>query len=188
MFTSRPNDGRQPRQGGTRGTAAQGLLRPIDKKHYKVRYVSCILSLTERVNLLKMLSDKRTTYRLDELDVGETVLPGDATETLTTGECGGVGGTTLESGDVGGDHTLDTAIENEGWWRVLEGRLRDCDVQKSCQHCGEESEEGVLPDKANTSDLGTSDGHVVLTITSQRAQLHEWRVVIQQQFEAITGY
>lgn len=57
------------------------------------------------------------TYRLDELDVRETVLPGDATETLATGESGGVGGTTLESGDVGGDHALDTTVERE-WWRI----------------------------------------------------------------------
>lgn len=48
--------------------------------------------------------------------MGETVFPGDAAEALTTGEGGGVGGTTLESGDVGGDHALDAAIEVEEWW------------------------------------------------------------------------
>lgn len=50
------------------------------------------------------------TYGLDELDVRKAVLPGDASEALTTSKGGGVGGTALESGNVGGDHALDTAI------------------------------------------------------------------------------
>jgi hypothetical protein len=32
----------------------------------------------------------------------------------------------------------------------------------------------VLPDETDTGDLGTTDGHIVLAITSQGAQLHEW--------------
>jgi hypothetical protein len=52
----------------------------------------------------------KITYGLDKLNVGEAVLPGDASETLTTGEGGGVGGTALESGDIGGDHALDTTV------------------------------------------------------------------------------
>ena len=47
---------------------------------------------------------------------------------------------------------------------------------------------GNLPNQTDTGYLGSSDRHVILAITGQRAQLQEWRVIIEKKLNAIASY
>ena len=123
---------------------------------------------------------------MHQLNVRQSVDPGYLADAGASGHSNCIPGAPLECGNVGRDHALDAAtsgVERSGG----KGGSRSVTEKTLAQFELPVQRDRDLPNQTDACNLRSTDRHILLTIACKRAELDEWGIIVEQEFDAVSG-